>query len=206
MRDRQIPQLGVPRHTRAGAGGAPAGIVELGQAIAAEGGHGGDCDLLRDVQSYADPPERAMQFDIQTYTGTAFAGAKLALYLGDQLAVILRDAKPGLVFADHWDLPGGGREGAETPLDCALRECREELGLAVPPDAVCWGREFHESEGAKWFYVAKMPFEAGSDVIFGDEGQFWRLMSEQSFVTHPKAVPAFQQRLLLWIAERDSRP
>jgi 8-oxo-dGTP pyrophosphatase MutT (NUDIX family) len=26
--------------------------------------------------------------------------------------------------------PGGAREGDETPLECALRECREEIGLA----------------------------------------------------------------------------
>lgn len=145
-----------------------------------------------------------MQFDIESYTGTLFAGAKLALYLGDQLAVILRDAKPGLVFADHWDLPGGGREGAETPLECALRECHEELGLVVPPEGIRWGREFHDADGAKWFYVAQMPFDAGRDVVFGDEGQFWRLMSEERFVTHPKAVPAFQHRLSLWIAARNS--
>lgn len=46
---------------------------------------------------------------------TAFAGAKLALYLGDDLAVILRDETPGLTFAGHWDFPGGGsrrRRGA----------------------------------------------------------------------------------------------
>ena len=50
-----------------------------------------------------------------------FDGAKLALYVGEKLAVILRDDTPGLPFADHWDLPGGGREGEETPLGCALR-------------------------------------------------------------------------------------
>lgn len=73
-----------------------------------------------------------MQIDSEPDDGAPFDGAKLALYLGPQLAVILRDATPGLGFADHWDLPGGGREGRERPLDCALRECKEELGLQVP--------------------------------------------------------------------------
>jgi len=145
-----------------------------------------------------------MQFDIEKYEGTAFRGAKLALYLGDFLAVILRDDKPGLIFADHWDLPGGGREQRETPLECALRECREELGLSVPIEVVCWGREFRKENYASWFYVAKMPLETQNDVVFGDEGQFWQLMTEDAFLSHPKAVPPFKERLSLWIAERDA--
>lgn len=41
----------------------------------------------------------------------AFGGAKIALYLGDRLIVILRDDHEWLPFAVCWDLPGGGREG-----------------------------------------------------------------------------------------------
>lgn len=134
----------------------------------------------------------------------AFSGAKLALYVGDQLAVILRDATPGLIFADHWDMPGGGREGDETPLACALRECREELGLTVPKDAIVWGRAFLEEDQVKWFFVARMPPSAVSDVVFGDEGQKWCLMEEDVFLSHSKAVPAFQDRLALWVSERDA--
>ena len=72
--------------------------------------------------------------------GTAFHGAKLAVFLGEKLAVILRDDHPGLPFSGYWDLLGGGREGHETPLTCALRECQEELGLVVPEAAVIWQR------------------------------------------------------------------
>tara|TARA_B110000902_G_C13734419_1_gene370289 strand:- start:321 stop:506 length:186 start_codon:yes stop_codon:yes gene_type:complete len=51
-----------------------------------------------------------------------FHGAKLALFGGDQLAIILRDDDPDMVSPNHWDFPGGGREGDEAPLACALRE------------------------------------------------------------------------------------
>lgn len=145
-----------------------------------------------------------MEFDIKPYDDQPFGGAKLALYLGTRLAVILRDAKPDLIFADHWDLPGGGREAGETPLACALRECKEELGLVVPQDAVRWGAKFHEGSTAKWFYVAQLPQGSLFDVVFGDEGQRWTLMTEREFLTHPKAVPAFQKRLKVWTKLRDS--
>lgn len=138
----------------------------------------------------------------------AFAGAKLALYLGDSLAVILRDDLPGLPFAGYWDLPGGGREGRESPLECALRECREELGLCVPKDSILWSRAFQEAEHTKWFFVARLRAATAQDVVFGNEGQRWTLMKEAEFLTHPKAVPAFQARLKVWIEERgsDERP
>lgn len=127
-----------------------------------------------------------------------FDGAKLALFLGADLAVILRDDHVGLPFAGYWDLPGGGREGAESPLECALRECIEELGLAVPPEAVIWQRRFAEDQQIKWFFVARLPAETAQDVVFGDEGQRWALMPPEDFLAHPKAVPAFQSRLRLF--------
>lgn len=130
-----------------------------------------------------------------------FDGAKLALYLGEKLAVILRDDTPGLLFADHWDLPGGGREGAETPLACALRECREELGIAVPEGAVVWQGSFDEAGRTKWFFVARLPAQAEAEIVFGDEGQRWRLMEEEEFLNHPRAVPAFQDRLRVYLAQ-----
>ena len=43
-----------------------------------------------------------------------FRGAKLALFVGDDLAVILRDDIPHIPFPNCWDFPGGGREGDET--------------------------------------------------------------------------------------------
>jgi len=36
----------------------------------------------------------------------------------------------------HWDLPKGGSKAGETPLQAALRETREECGLALEPAAL----------------------------------------------------------------------
>jgi len=37
---------------------------------------------------------------------------------------------------DHWDLPKGGAKAGETPLQAALRETREECGLALESSAL----------------------------------------------------------------------
>ena len=137
---------------------------------------------------------------------TTFEGAKLALYLGDDLAVILRDDTPGLPFPGYWDLPGGGREGDEGPLACALRECLEELGVNVPKSAVIWQKAFQEGTQTKWFFVAKLPRTVAADVVFGDEGQRWTLMSKDQFLAHPKAVPLFQERLRVYLQDEKIDP
>ena len=37
---------------------------------------------------------------------------------------------------NHWDLPKGGIDHGETPLEAAIRETREESGLRLQPDVL----------------------------------------------------------------------
>jgi len=139
-----------------------------------------------------------------------FIGAKVALFIGNDLALILRDEKPDIPWPAHWDVPGGGREGAETPLACAVRETREELGLVLSSDAVQWGKVFPKDAGRDWFFVAHLPAEAAAQVKFGDEGQRWALMSHAAYAAHPKRIPHFAQRVQMYLdgvpSDRFERP
>ncbi|MEO0774422.1 MAG: NUDIX hydrolase [Pseudomonadota bacterium] len=123
-----------------------------------------------------------------------FTGAKLALFIGGQLAVIRRDDRPGLAYAGYLDLPGGAREPGETPEACVLRELREELGLALPQSALENAR-FYETPTRAWFFSAHLPAGHADDVVFGDEGQCWFLMDPQEFTTAGDAVPHFRDRV-----------
>ncbi|MGD9861830.1 MAG: NUDIX hydrolase [Pseudodonghicola sp.] len=134
-----------------------------------------------------------------------FSGSKLALFLGPELLVILRDDKPDIPWPGHWDLPGGGREGAESPLDCALRETREEVGLALMPDDVNWSTSYLRPHGRVWFFAAHLPEARREQVRLGDEGQEWRLMAPETYCAHPLAVPHFAEQLALYLG-RDGRP
>lgn len=131
-----------------------------------------------------------------THATRDFMGAKLALFIGDRLLTLHRDDKPRLLWAGCWDLPGGGREAGENPLETALRETREEFGLTVPPAQVRWGRACTNSIGRTvWFFVGHVPARMEREIVFGDEGQGWALMTREAFDSHPKVVPHFKQRL-----------
>jgi 8-oxo-dGTP diphosphatase len=121
-----------------------------------------------------------------------FGGAKIVLHCEGALLTYLRDDKSGIPFPGLWDLPGGGREGDETPQDCALRETFEEFGLTLAKDRITWGRFYPSSLHPKtvnWLYAAQISQNNIQTISFGDEGQFWRMIPMQTFITHPKAVP-----------------
>ena len=131
-----------------------------------------------------------------------FSGAKLALFLGQDLLVIQRDDKPDIPYPGFWDLPGGGREGRESPEACALRETEEEAGLVLQPDALVWARSYQRPRGRVWFFAGHLPAAAARQVKLGDEGQRWRLMAPETYCAHPLAVPHFAERLREYLVVR----
>ncbi|MCT4556408.1 MAG: NUDIX hydrolase [Pelagimonas sp.] len=124
-----------------------------------------------------------------------FLGAKLILFAGPQLIVLRRDFKPGLVWPGYLDFPGGGREGDETPAHCALRETREELGLEIPETALRFVYRRVNGPKISWFYTADIGVGGERDVVFGDEGAGWLLMSPRAFIDAPDAIPHFRDIL-----------
>jgi 8-oxo-dGTP diphosphatase len=134
-------------------------------------------------------------------------GAKLALFLGDRLVVLHRDDKPGLLWAGYWDLPGGGREGTETPLACVLRETHEEVSLRIDPEVISWGRVYGTSSmQLSWFFVGHAPDSLREQIVLGDEGKGWDLWSVDEFFEHALTVPNFKPRLQDFLAGVPSDP
>lgn len=131
-----------------------------------------------------------------------FSGAKLAVFLGDDLLVIKRDNKPDIPYPGHWDLPGGGREGDETPLECALRETNEEVSLSIPPTQINWSRCYERARGRVWFFVTCQPASLVSQVQLGSEGQCWRLMEPEKYCRDSLAVPHFVDQIQAFLAHR----
>ncbi len=131
-----------------------------------------------------------------------FVGAKAALFCGASVLTYLRDQQPGLRWPGLWDLPGGGREGAESPEDCLLRELEEEFGLQLPPERLLWRRVFPsimDAAKASVFFGGWVTPDEVVSIRFGDEGQRWELMPVEGFLTHAAAVPEMQRRTgIVW--------
>lgn len=133
------------------------------------------------------------------WDGAPFGGAKMAAMLGDALLVYRRDDMPGLPFPGLLDLPGGGREGQESPAECVLRELAEEFGVYLAPDRLHYHRVYRLGDGVtlSHFFVAELTEIEVATVRFGDEGQDWALMPADDFIADEDAIP----RLRDWLIE-----
>lgn len=134
-----------------------------------------------------------------------FVASKTVLFIGEHLLVILRDDRPDIPFPGYWDFPGGGREGAETPEQCLIRETEEEAGLRLRAADLVWRRKYETELGYAWFFAAHLPAAAAALIRLGDEGQRWDLMTPDAFCAHPKAVPQFKDRLMDYMRALDKK-
>ncbi len=133
-----------------------------------------------------------------------FSGAKTAIFLGRDLLVIERDDIPEIPWPGHMDLPGGGREGDESPVDCALRETREEVGLILEGDDLIWSQSYPRPHGIVWFFVAHLEVERVTEIRFGDEGKGWSLMAPEAYLAHPRVIPHFADQLRMYLGKAEA--
>ena len=129
---------------------------------------------------------------------TDFQGCKIALICGDSVLTILRDDKPSIPWPNLWELSGGGREGDESPFECAAREVYEELGIHLTEDCLLWSKIYPSMlyEGRQSvFMVGQLSQDQFDSITFGDEGQAYQLMSIEEVLNSKQAVPQLQGRL-----------
>ncbi|WP_226552192.1 NUDIX hydrolase [Celeribacter naphthalenivorans] len=133
-----------------------------------------------------------------------FDGAKIAILRGDDVLTLLRDDRPDIPYPNHWDLPGGGREGNETPFETVARELFEELSVEIDPAHVIYHveeRGYTNPNMKVHFFVARWEALADEAIRLGDEGQAWGWMPLLDFVRREDAVISLRGRLeryLLW--------
>lgn len=127
-----------------------------------------------------------------------FSGCKIALLCDDKLLTILRDDKASIPYPNMWELPGGGREGEETPFECAQREVFEELSLKLEEAAIVWAKEYKgmlDPDKTSIFMVGTITQEEFASIVFGDEGQAYQMMDVSQFLADEKVIPQLKDRL-----------
>ena len=127
-----------------------------------------------------------------------FQGCKIALIGGDKVLTILRDDKDDIPCPNMWELPGGGREGNESPFECAAREVYEELGIHLDEDCLLWSKIYPSvifKDKQSVFMVGQLSQDQFDSITFRDEGQAYKLMNIEEFLTSSQVVPQLLGRL-----------
>lgn len=127
-----------------------------------------------------------------------FTGCKIALFCGDKLLTILRDDKENIPWPNMWELPGGGREGDESPFECAAREVYEELSIQLSKEDIVWSWIYPsmlDENKNSVFLVGQLTKEQFDSIVFGDEGQSYKLVSLEEFLTSDRVIPQLQERV-----------
>ena len=134
-----------------------------------------------------------------------FSGCKIALLHGDTILTILRDDIPTIPYPNMWDLPGGGREGNETPFECVAREVYEELNIQLSKEEVIWSEIYPgilDEKKQFVFLVGNLAQEEFEHIDFGDEGQGYKLVSFEEFLTSDRVVPQLQERVRDYVEKK----
>ena len=133
-----------------------------------------------------------------------FTGCKIALICDGLILTILRDDNPTIPWPNLWELPGGGREGDESPFECVAREVYEELGIHLTEDCLLWSKVYPSMlyEGRQSvFMVGQLSQKQFDSITFGDEGQAYKLMNIEEFLTSSQVVPQLQGSLRDYLEE-----
>lgn len=128
---------------------------------------------------------------------------------GDKVLTILRDDKDDIPCPNMWELPGGGREGDETPFECVAREVYEELNIQLSKDDIVWSWIYPsmlDENKKSVFLVGKLTQEQFKSIIFGDEGQSYKLVSLEEFLTSDRVVPQLQERVRDYVEGNVAEP
>ncbi len=136
-----------------------------------------------------------------------FLGAHAAVFVGDELLVILRDDSPSIPSPNCWDFPGGTRDDAETPIETLIREVREEVGLVISEQNICHAVRYqsrNQPDRINWFFVVQLDWSVRDQIVLGDEGQGWALMPPDEYLKRPNVVPSFPPQLIAWLGQQQA--
>ena len=109
-----------------------------------------------DAEHHDGDPLRAADIDMSVVPGDLDADERGRLdgrmvgVAGGAAFLLCRRAPRMTRHAGQWALPGGRIDDGETPLEAALRELEEELGLRLGPDSVVGWLDDYPTRSPEW--------------------------------------------------------
>lgn len=143
-----------------------------------------------------------MTIDTDTFNGNAlFHGVKGLIRVADKIIVVRRDTKT-MKYQLQLDLPGGGREGNESPFETLKREIRETLGINLGPDDIAFSVRYDNPSGHAqdtFFLVTKELTLDPHKINFGEKGLMYSFMTMHEFIKRPDAVEKQKGRIINYL-------
>lgn len=137
-----------------------------------------------------------------TFKPVTFDGAKGLVFIEDKILVYRRDFKTDS-FPGYIDLPGGKSEKGETPFETFRRETKEEFGIHIDAGEIEASYRVPSMKNPgmySYWMVARTGRFTAHDIVFGDEGSEWMLMTPKEFVQRPDGIERHQKRTLRYLA------
>ena len=127
-----------------------------------------------------------------------FSGAKGIIFLKEKIILIRRDTKT-TNFPLMVDIPGGARDLNESPFDTFQREVKEELGIRIEKEHIVYSKicpsVIGREEIKSFFFVTSELDITENDIVFGDEGIEYILMTPRDYITLSDGIPGQQKRV-----------
>lgn len=126
-----------------------------------------------------------------------FNGSKGLLYIGDKILTYRRDEKTNNAPLCI-DLPGGGREENESPFDTFQREVKEEFGISIQKEDMYYSsthKSVIDPNAISFFMIAKPDNIKETDIVFGNEGVEYILMTVDEFIKRQDGIERQQNRV-----------
>lgn len=130
-----------------------------------------------------------------------FHGVKGLVFIKDKIVVFRRDTKT-TNFPLQVDLPGGGRENNESPFETFKREVMEEFGIYLEKDDVISSKKYQsvlDPSKEVYFIITKSLNITEQDIVFGDEGLEYFLMTPQDYVNLNDGVKRQQNKVVEYL-------
>jgi 8-oxo-dGTP diphosphatase len=135
-----------------------------------------------------------------------FHGAKGLVFIDNKILVYRRDGRT-TSYPFFLDLPGGGREGNESPFETFQRETKEEFGVTVESKDITYSKQYVSTMDPTmeaYFIVVRPSKLTSQHIVPSFEVPEPLFMTLDEFVSHTDIIPRHRDRIKEYLQKLES--